>query len=134
MAKGRWDVVKGVALKKWNKLAGEAIECYGIAHIDEPVTTDIHRLIRLQGSLHGKTGFAVTRVRDLEAFDPFRDAIAFKSDETITVYIDYGNAFRIGDQMYGDPEKPFKKKKLKLPIAAAIFYMCKNVAEIVRED
>jgi DNA primase small subunit len=134
MAEGRWDVVKGVALKKWNKLAGEAINCYGTAHIDEPVTTDIHRLIRLRGSLHGKTGFAVTRVGNLDSFDPFKDAITFKSDEMVTVHIEYGNSFRIGDTIYGDPRKPFKDQTIELPLVAAIFYMCKGVAEIVHED
>ncbi|MGA7923118.1 MAG: DNA primase small subunit PriS [Thermoplasmata archaeon] len=45
---------------------------------DAPVTTDIHRLIRLPGSLHGGTGFRVAPVaRDaLERFDPLRDAVA----------------------------------------------------------
>ena len=42
---------------------------------DAPVTTDIHRLIRLPGSIHGGTGFrAVPLTREsLDAFDPFRD-------------------------------------------------------------
>lgn len=53
---------------------------------DEPVTSDIKRLIRLPTSLHGKTGFEVvplTRER-LERFDPFNDAIsaAFGEEET----------------------------------------------------
>jgi len=48
------------------------------APIDEPVTTDINRLIRLPGSLHGGTGLGVRRVdRDaLEDFDPLVDAVA----------------------------------------------------------
>ena len=39
---------------------------------DEPVTTDIHRLIRLIGSLHGKTGFIVRPLSyyDFTNFDP----------------------------------------------------------------
>ena len=44
---------------------------------DEPVTSDIKRLIRLPSSLHGKTGFEVvplTRER-LDTFDPFNDAV-----------------------------------------------------------
>jgi DNA primase small subunit len=43
---------------------------------DAPVTTDIHRLIRLPGSLHGGTGFRVLPIvrDDLDRFDPFRDA------------------------------------------------------------
>lgn len=47
------------------------------APIDDPVTTDTHRLIRLPGSLHGGTGFCVTRIdrADLAAFDPLVDAV-----------------------------------------------------------
>ncbi len=44
---------------------------------DEPVTSDIKRLIRMPSSLHGKTGLAVvplTRSR-LDAFDPLCDAV-----------------------------------------------------------
>ncbi len=49
---------------------------------DEPVTTDIKRLIRCPGSLHGKTGLKVMEVdRDrLDRFDPLRDAVALPSD------------------------------------------------------
>ncbi len=47
------------------------------AETDAPVTTDIHRLIRLPDSLHGGTGFRVVPLRrdELDAFDPFRDAV-----------------------------------------------------------
>jgi DNA primase small subunit len=48
------------------------------APIDEPVTTDVRRLIRLPGSLHGGTGFVVKRLdRDeIADFDPLSDAVA----------------------------------------------------------
>ncbi len=51
-----------------------AIEVQG--ETDAPVTTDIHRLIRLPGSLHGGTGFrAVPLSREqLDPFDPIRHA------------------------------------------------------------
>ncbi len=44
---------------------------------DEPVTTDIHRLIRLIGSLHGKTGFKVKKlsIEEFKEFNPLIDAI-----------------------------------------------------------
>ncbi len=47
------------------------------SEIDEPVTTDIHRLIRLTGSLHGKTGFLVKplTLKDFKVFNPLIDAI-----------------------------------------------------------
>ncbi|HTT34378.1 MAG TPA: DNA primase small subunit PriS [Thermoplasmata archaeon] len=43
---------------------------------DAPVTTDIHRLIRLPGSLHGGTGFVVAPLdrAGLDRFDPWRNA------------------------------------------------------------
>ncbi len=56
-------------------VAQAAIEVQG--ETDAPVTTDIHRLIRLPGSLHGGTGLRVTPLSrdELDAFDPFSDAL-----------------------------------------------------------
>ncbi|WP_283401600.1 DNA primase small subunit PriS [Halorubrum sp. DM2] len=47
------------------------------APIDEPVTTDTRRLIRLPGTLHGGSGLVVTPLdRDeLADFEPLRDAV-----------------------------------------------------------
>ncbi len=58
------------AVIRWAK-----IEVQG--ETDAPVTTDIHRLIRLPGSLHGGTGFRVIPLarEALSSFDPFRDAV-----------------------------------------------------------
>ena len=46
------------------------------AQVDEPVTRDIKRLIRLPYSLHGKTGLRVISMKreELTKFDPLRDA------------------------------------------------------------
>jgi DNA primase small subunit len=51
-----------------------AIEVQG--ETDAPVTTDVHRLIRLPNSLHGGTGFRVVPLTrdEIAGFDPFRDA------------------------------------------------------------
>jgi hypothetical protein len=53
---------------------------------DAPVTTDVHRLIRLPGSLHGGTGLRVVPLTlgQLEPFDPFRDAVTASEDGTRT--------------------------------------------------
>src|SRR4030066_607808 len=52
---------------------------------DEPVTSDIKRLIRRPTSLHGKTGFEVVPLtrRELTGFNPFDDAVskAFGEEE-----------------------------------------------------
>jgi DNA primase small subunit len=49
----------------------------GSAPVDDPVTTDLRRLIRLPGSLHGGSGLAVRRIApdDLDGFDPLDDAV-----------------------------------------------------------
>lgn len=51
-----------------------AVEVQG--ETDAPVTTDIHRLIRLPSSLHGGTGFRVVPLarEELERFEPLCDA------------------------------------------------------------
>ena len=61
-----------------------AVEVQG--ETDAPVTTDIHRLIRLPNSLHGGTGFRVVPLgRDeIAGFDPFRDALLSRYEETRT--------------------------------------------------
>ena len=55
---------------------------------DEPVTSDIKRLIRMNSSLHGKTGLKVMPVKidELKKFNPLNDAIVF-SDELVNVEI-----------------------------------------------
>ena len=60
------------------------------APIDEPVTTDTNRLIRLPGSLHGGSGLCVRRLDrgEIEGFDPLSDAVpeTFRGQE-ITVEV-----------------------------------------------
>lgn len=68
------------------KIATKSLAQFGLAQAkgetDEPVTADVKRLIRLPGSLHGKSGLkVVTLTRDaLDGFDPLRDAVAFSMD------------------------------------------------------
>jgi DNA primase small subunit len=58
-------------------LAAEVVRAE-TAPIDEPVTTDLRRLIRFPGSLHGGTGLVVRRIPldDVDTFDPLVDAVA----------------------------------------------------------
>ena len=47
------------------------------SEVDKPVTPDIKRLIRLPGSLHGKTGLRVTPITrdELTDYDPLQSAV-----------------------------------------------------------
>lgn len=122
--------VKGVGPKYWQDIANKAAMLYSV-DIDQPVTTDIHRVIRLIGSLNGKTGFTVNELtrEDLTIFDPFRDAIAF-DEGTLRVSISQRAIevpeFRIADSTYG----PFNATIVDLPKAAAVFLLCKGMATV----
>jgi len=85
-------------------------------------------LIRMPTTLHGKTGFGVVEipVNDLEGFDPFSSAVAFKRG-SVAVHVNWAGRFRIGDSIYG----PYEKERVELPQAAAVFLFCKGVAEPV---
>ncbi|MFQ3319538.1 MAG: DNA primase small subunit [Natronomonas sp.] len=73
------------------------------APIDEPVTTDINRLIRLPGSLHGGTGLKVKYLDpdELEAFDPLVDTIpeTFVGND-ITVYAEEPTTVELGGESF----------------------------------
>jgi len=56
--------------------------------VDEPVTADIKRLIRLPGSVHGKSGLRVTPItrQELTDFDPLQMAVPdVYSDEPVKI-------------------------------------------------
>lgn len=124
----RWDILQGIGISIWKNIASAAIKKTA-AQIDEPVTVDIHRLIRLEYSLHGSTGFKVTpiSVTDLERFDPFKDAIIFKGEKEV-IFKEYCPEFRIGDEVFG----PYQKgQKVELPLSAVVFTLAKAVAELL---
>lgn len=82
------------------RLAGEVVD-RDSAPIDEPVTTDVNRLIRLPGSLHGGSGLAVRRIEraELDEFDPLIDAIpaTFRGQEITIDVTDPGPVELNGD-------------------------------------
>ena len=95
--------------------------------IDTVVTTDLHRLIRLPNTLHGKTGWLsqTIDIDELWDYDPLTSAIAF-NEGTATVYIRRAPRFRIGDEKYG----PFEEERSELPLAVSIFLLCRKAARL----
>ena len=101
-----------------------------MAEIDEPVTTDIHRLIRFPLSLHGKTGLMVKplKIGDLKDFMPLNDAIpdVFKNgSRKINLGID---KFEI---TMNNENYKVEKGINEAPLYLAIFAVAINVAEFV---
>ena len=94
---------------------------------DAPVTTDIHRLIRLPGSLHGGTGFRVLPLahEDLDRFEPFRDApVPFPGGSEVEVRllaaVDYPT---VPDATHGK-----EGETLTVPRATALFLTLRGEA------
>jgi DNA primase small subunit len=112
--------------EKLSKKVLKAIEKFDysalIVCIDAPVTADVKRLIRLPGSLHGKTGLKVAEVEDISEFEPLRDALAFRDDD-VTVKVNRRLNLRIGDV-----NERIYPGRVKLPEYAAIFLICRGFA------
>ena len=95
---------------------------------DEPVTTDIKRLIRAPGSLHGGSGFRVTElasVADLERFDPFVDAVVDFGDQMVSVECPFSLTMPMMGQEY-----TIEKGVNRVPDAMAVFLCCRGIGEI----
>lgn len=127
-----WEVhgnpwrLANIDVETWNALTSLGAHNQS-AHVDTVVTTDLHRLIRLPNTLHGKTGLQVTMIpyAALDAFDPLTDGVAFHTG-LLEVHVHAAHKFRIKDELYG----PFKDETVELPLAAGIFLLCKKAAQI----
>ncbi|MEM0134915.1 MAG: DNA primase catalytic subunit PriS [Thermoplasmatales archaeon] len=96
--------------------------------IDEPVTIDIHRLIRTPGSLHGKSGLMVKELQidKIENFDPLRDAIPPVFQENFEVSV----GKKILLEFEGE-RRELNEGKYTLPAYAALFVVLKGSAEFL---
>ncbi|AQL41516.1 DNA primase [Halorientalis sp. IM1011] len=115
-------VVKNFAERIASSVVGE-----DDAPIDEPVTTDTNRLIRLPGTLHGGSGLAVRRIdRDaLDDFDPLVDAVpeTFVGHE-ISVEVTEGGAVELlGDSF------TLSEGEHSVPEHVGVFLMARGRAE-----
>jgi DNA primase small subunit len=97
------------------------------APIDEPVTTDTNRLIRLPGSLHGGSGLAVTRIprAQVQGFDPLVEAVpgTFRGHD-IAVEVTEGGTVELGGDRF-----TLQERETSLPEYLGVFLMCRGRAE-----
>jgi DNA primase small subunit len=101
------------------------------APIDEPVTTDINRLIRLPGSLHGGSGLAVTPLSsdELADFDPLVDAVpeTFRDNEITVEVTEPGPVELLGDTF------TMEEGEQRVTEARGVFLMARGRAEKATE-
>ncbi len=95
---------------------------------DEPVTSDIKRLIRLPRSLHGKSGFEVIPMTrdEFDDFDPFDDAVspAF-GDDPVRLTLEKPAEVRLRGVRHSIDTGP-----AVVPEHVAVFLVCRKLARI----
>jgi DNA primase small subunit len=123
---GRWESINDVSIQTWLKLAAYVKDLQS-SKIDTVVTTDVHRLIRMAGTLHGKTGLKKVEfpAKNLQDFDPFSGAVAFKKGN-VKVLVSDAPEFKMGGQTFG----PYRNETKELPVAAAVMLICKGRAKV----
>ena len=112
-----------------NHIVGEISVQLG-GETDEPVTSDVKRLIRLPGSLHGKSSLKVIPLNmdDYWGFLPLRDAVwdGFSEDPVrVKPFVDADASLK------GSDFKIIKDADIELPEYAALFFACQKKCDIV---
>ncbi|MEA2076121.1 MAG: DNA primase catalytic subunit PriS [Euryarchaeota archaeon] len=95
--------------------------------VDEPVTADIKRLIRLPGSLHGKSSLKVKplTIETFKEFNPLEDAVVF-GDSPVEIRVVRNSAITLKGERY----KVEEGKITSLPEHVALYFICRGVAEL----
>ena len=141
ITKGERNVwaIEGFGLTNWRKLLRGIVKLVGV-EIDEPVSIDIHRLIRYPGSLHGKTGFKVQELElnELDDFNPLDesneklDPIVFKSKKNLTHKLEIVENKLPITTIKGESFGPYVKGQvIEVPHHFAVFLLCKEVAKTI---
>jgi len=108
------------------KLVSEAVSSQR-ALMDSSVTTDIHRVFRLAGTLHGDTGMAKTKVESMDKFDPQEDPVVLSS-KPVNVKVEFFPRFRLRHKDFGPFPKP---ETAELPTFAAVSILTRGLGEVV---
>ncbi|WP_337862058.1 DNA primase small subunit domain-containing protein [Nitrososphaera sp.] len=95
--------------------------------IDPQVTTDVHRVFRMPGTLNSKSGLAKVKcdLDRLDSFDPFTEACLLGSAKT-KVKVKTHVKFRLKGEPFN-----ISKETAELPAFAAVYLVCKGLAEAV---
>ena len=91
--------------------------------IDPQVTTDVHRVFRMPGTLNSKSGLAKIKCVDLDLFDPFVDACLLGDSKAI-VRIKTPVRLKLKNKSFN-----ISKESAELPAFAAVYLICKGLAE-----
>jgi DNA primase small subunit len=94
--------------------------------IDEKVTVDVHRLIRIPGSINGKLGLPVFEIgeSELESFSINCSYSPFKEDEDVKMNVSMQNKEILGIKI-----NSLKGDIIKIPGCLAFLFISKGIAD-----
>ena len=86
---------------------------------------DIHRIFRLAGSLNSKSGLTKLICTNIEEFNPLTHACLI-GDEPVEISANCPIEFMLKNKKFG----PYLKQKITVPKYAAVYMICKNIANL----
>ena len=98
-------------------------------NLDPVVTGDIHRLVRLDRSLHEDTGLIKMKCEDVVNFDPFSDAVVFDDEPYTNIYVLNAPTLKWKGLTYKFP----RKTNVSVPKGLAVYLICKQAATLVNK-
>jgi DNA primase small subunit len=121
------NVIPLIDPKSLEKILSKALDLQA-AEIDTVVTTDVHRLIRMPNTLHGKTGWQTQTIPygQLPNYDPLLKAVILKG-EPVKLEFRHAPKIKILDTWYGPYEEGVEAT---LPLEVALFFLCKQGARV----
>lgn len=110
-----------VPMKKNQKTVDQIVSA-NAALIDESVTTDVHRVFRMPGTLHGNSGMLKMRVDSLDDFDPQANPVVL-GEETVRIQVNYSPEFYLKGRKFG----PYDSASVQLPTYAAVNLLARGL-------
>ena len=93
--------------------------------IDSNVTSDIHRIFRLEGSLNSKSSLVKLSCENIEKFIQYTEACLI-NDKPVEISANFPIKFRLKNTEFG----PYANEKISVPKYAAAYMVCKGIASI----
>ena len=123
MSEGNYDLFMG-AHSFWDKTLNEQVIHLSSA-IDQSVTIDLSRLIRLPSTLHGGSSLLCQYVDNLDKYNPFSDAVVFYNPPMKIKLTKDVSELVLREETFG----PFiHGQETSLPEYAALYLICKEAA------
>ncbi len=127
---------KGIENGNWSTSLSDIVDRVGIVANELPlhtvdadagVTFDTSKLIRVPNSIHGETGLIAKIVKDIDNFDPLKDAKLKPTGELKVKFLEDVPMIQFGDETIG----PFVKEREEILVdTTALFFLLKGSATI----